>query len=996
MQVTGPDGLPGSPSTLKQLGGPRLPASPLSSAHEECAANQQQQPQHLTAVCARQRSKRKSTRGPTAAARLIERQRAATMWEPVLRYGPDVTDVPGYQPPEVITVATLNVGGGGNDAKAVMLEPALRDDGLLSRIDPNYNIPGLMFLTELQNAKGKHAEFARRFGSARTATYWTEHVGLIVHTSLLGHDITVSSAQGGRALRVCFLWEQEEVCLTGIYAPAFTTGRARQRFYERLQVPESVLHQAILGDFQHVTTVGVDCNNPTATNVGRTQWEQFILAHELQGFVDAKEQNNADECWPTFQGPRAWHTAGNAVRRLDMIWVSSYFDVVDDSWSTHVPWGSLDHALVTVQLVAPYQRAPPGANEEIIRPMDLDVIASKEWQDDCKVPISKFDYDAVDYRTEFDTFLTRCRELHDVRLKERRNRTEAAVRHDRGLVQREAAELDRAARANAASLAAPSAVTNGEAARIKADWFQRAKKSVENAAHDRRMRDALHDNDFSHVSVVADLKTLGPRARPSNFPFMLPYVPVDDVESLDPHMSPLGAGGYRVGDNTQGWSAPAATPPPPVASSRIRDQPTMLKNARLFYKHLFRERWWHQPSRDRVLDALRSAPHFSVPDVARLSKDIEPMEIEAAAAKMKSNVAVGPDGVPAEFYKVLAPRISNMLAAVANAVRELGALSPTQRNGRIILLWKGKEKGSMQQQRPITLCCRLLALIETVIAERLGDILPACIRPDQTGFLAKDGRRMHENIIKVQDALAYTRDKKTPACVISWDASKAFDRCSRQVLFDMYDIMCGGEPGSNQPFTMWVKTLMANQSRQVLINGELTEPFDLHCSCAQGSILSPFHFSLFVETLGIMLQDVVKGIRTPSRTARLSTIRYADDLILVLRPCEVALALDVGAVWNAATGMARNQVKTEGMWIGSEWQRDTPWCRTANNQSPGDSCYADSPTSTSRITWLPPGSHLRVLGVDVGYSVNVAQVWAGIAKKCLPKCDFGSWRSSAT
>ena len=82
-----------------------------------------------------------------------------------------------------------------------------------------------------------------------------------------------------------------------------------------------------------------------------------------------------------------------------------------------------------------------------------------------------------------------------------------------------------------------------------------------------------------------------------------------------------------------------------------------------------------------MLDALRSAPHFSVPDVARLSKDIEPWEIEAAAVNMKSNVAAGPDGVPAEFYKVLAPRIPDMLAAVANAVRGLGALSPTQRNG---------------------------------------------------------------------------------------------------------------------------------------------------------------------------------------------------------------------------------------------------------------------------------------------------------------------------
>ena len=71
------------------------------------------------------------------------------------------------------------------------------------------------------------------------------------------------------------------------------------------------------------------------------------------------------------------------------------------------------------------------------------------------------------------------------------------------------------------------------------------------------------------------------------------------------------------------------------------------------------------------------------------------------------------------------------------------------------------------------------------------------------------------------------------------------------------------------------------------------------------------------------------------------------------------------------------------MWIGSEWRRDTPWRRTAPDQSPGDSCYANARTAGARITWLPPGSHLRVLGVDVGYSVDVAAVWAGIAQKML-------------
>lgn len=395
----------------------------------------------------------------------------------MLRHGPVHSDVPGHIPPETITVATLNIAGGGNDSKAVMLEPVLSQLGtpLLQRTE-GYKIPSLLFLTELQNGGGKHAEFARRFGGKRRATYWTAHVGLIVHEDMLGHELDVSESQDGRTLQVRFVWGGEPVCVTGIYAPAYTSGRARQRYYEELQVPEHVLHQVILGDFQHVTHVGVDCGNSNASNIGRKQWEQFVNAHELQGFEDAKNRDNADESWPTFQGPAKWHTVGNAVRRLDMVWVTGALDMVDQSWRTHVPWGTLDHAIVTAQLIAPHQRAPPGPSDEIVVPMDLGIIASEEFQELCEEPIGLFNTKATDLRHEFDEFLGRCRVVHDVLLKSRKQRTDAKVTKARSLVQCEAGELDRAA-AEASDPSAPAGTPNSASA-IKAEWFVRATRSL--------------------------------------------------------------------------------------------------------------------------------------------------------------------------------------------------------------------------------------------------------------------------------------------------------------------------------------------------------------------------------------------------------------------------------------------------------------------------------------------------------------------------------------
>ena len=55
-------------------------------------------------------------------------------------------DVPDYTEPNVATVATLNIRGGGHDSKAELIAPALDDDGVLVHGD-RYRVPEFMCLT---------------------------------------------------------------------------------------------------------------------------------------------------------------------------------------------------------------------------------------------------------------------------------------------------------------------------------------------------------------------------------------------------------------------------------------------------------------------------------------------------------------------------------------------------------------------------------------------------------------------------------------------------------------------------------------------------------------------------------------------------------------------------------------------------------------------------------------------------------------------------------
>ena len=781
-------------------------------------------------------------------------------------------------------------------------------------------------------------------------------------------------------LQVRFLWHGDEICLTGIYAPAFTRGSARQRFYKQLHVPEDVRTQVILGDFNHVLDVQSDCNNPTAANVGRGAWGGFETAYDMQMFTDAKNMDNQGAMRHTFEGPGAWGAPDNHKRALDRIMISQHVHMIENSWQVHEPWGQLDHALVTFQMMAPSLRAPTPQDDDEVTNMRPDIIKSDVFQAACDRHIASFDW-TIDARHAMDDFHAACRESYDA--------CAAAVKlgQYRTLkLARKAVRVDSRDLAHAATATAQR--SGGHAKDHIADLQRRARDAVERAANDLRDTKESHEREFTHLSTRKFMEHVNVRKAASTFQFQEPYVAADDVQALDPHMRAHGEGGFRVGSNTEGWSSPPITPPTPVSTARIHDQHAMLDNTLLFYKWLFRPRRWHVPSRKRVLAAAARAPCFTPAVAADLGRDINADEVTAALKHLQLGKAAGPDGITSEFYVEMGARIAPILAHVGNCVRKKGEMSPAQRQGHIVLLWKGKQRGNLRFYRPISLVQRIGTVLEMCIALRLADALPTIINSDQTGFLAKDGRRMHENIVKVLDMLAYSRDKDMDACFISMDLEKCFDRVSQGLLLDLYDVACGGTPGSvsgvRQPLTEWIQAFLAKQERRVVVNGELTGSFTLQSGVPQGSVMSVLSWALFGESLSHFLQENLTGLRTPSLTARMVAVRYADDLVLTLQTKEVALANDICEIWLAATEGRRNATKTEGIWVGRNWQRTTPWHRTATHQSPGDAAFADDADADSaRVTWLPPGSSIRVLGVLIGYSVDVRQLWAGVGKNML-------------
>ena len=901
-----------------------------------------------------------------------------------------------YVEPDSMVLATLNVEGGGSDDKAVMVSPVLpRGGGMMSALHNDFRPADLLFITELRNEREMHSQFAKRFGDAGSPSYFTKHVGLLVGRRWAGHKLTVTSSQDGRVMRVALIWKGKPVVLTGLYAPAYKTRRARQRFYAGLELPHVTEHQVVLGDWQHVLNPATDSSNPHADNVGLREWEHTKAAYVQQAFSDLKSRENDDELNHTWEGPHKWGDPRNCRKRIDRIEASSTMSMVPESWRTVRMWGTLDHAMVMAELLPPGGTVPDD-DPDAIPPMQVAILRLPAFQAAARVDIGGFDW-TRDPREELDALHARLHKSHGRVRKAERAKVYAAAKAAVAALGTDEQELQD--NLDAAGYKNASATHRGE---LRQRLHAEARAAIETAAHDTAMQRTIHDQEWSRLSTRAFFKQASVRTPASTFPYQLPFHPKSDEAKLTPGLHELGNGGYaQYGDKDRWHGREHPVPTPATSNERITENDKMRDNTHLFYSCLFAKRNLHEGSRARIIDAARRMPTIPAEQAAQAGEAMTAGEVRTAVKMMQPAKSPGPDGIVSELYKIMIDDMDTLLAHVANAVFAAGEFSVPQRTGTIVLIWKGKgDPGDLTKSRPVSNLCRITTIVSTVLANRLSKLLPACVRADQTGFLAGDGRRMHENICKATDALMMTKDKGIAAACISVDMEKAFDRVDRALLLDLYDIVCGREPptegsplSERHPVTRWMAAIMHDQIRAVRVNGLLTPELRLRSGIPQGDVMSALSYILFSEPLAIMLHEMVRGIPVPAVAAPrcdqsverprrwLCTLRYADDTIFIVRPHEVGMCLEVLMVWCAGAGMKCNSMKTEGMWIGSMRNSVTPWSSAVHGRRGDSSMRAalkGGNMAGADLVWLPPRSSMRVLGAPVGYAVRASDVWEGL------------------
>lgn len=289
-----------------------------------------------------------------------------------------------------------------------------------------------------------------------------------------------------------------------------------------------------------------------------------------------------------------------------------------------------------------------------------------------------------------------------------------------------------------------------------------------------------------------------------------------------------------------------------------------------------------------------------------LGRPISVTEVQEAIMSLQNGKTPGPDGFTVEFFKVFSAAVAPALQNMYNESFTRGSLPPTLLEASISLLLKN-DKDSMLcgSYRPISLLNVDLKVLSKILAQRLQQVLPSLISPDQTGFML--GRHSFYNTRRLLNIIS-SPSSNTAEVIISLDAEKAFDRVEWSFLFFVLQKF-----GFNSEFISWIKLLYANPVASVHTNGLQSAPFPLHRGTRQGCPLSPLLFTIAIEPLAIWLRQEsgFKGIIRAGKVHKLSL--YADDLLLYMSEPSSSLpvVLSILDKFGAYSGYKLNLQKSE-------------------------------------------------------------------------------------
>ena len=204
----------------------------------------------------------------------------------------------------------------------------------------------------------------------------------------------------------------------------------------------------------------------------------------------------------------------------------------------------------------------------------------------------------------------------------------------------------------------------------------------------------------------------------------------------------------------------------------------------------------------------------------------------------------GPDNIPMKIIKDNINFLCPILTNLCNKSLSKGEFPDVHKIGKIVPLYKSKDKYNIANYRPICLLNAVSKILEKVASARIINHLESNNLLVDNQFAYRKGKGTDlANIKFARDVLnAFDENKYTISVFL--DLSKAFDCVSHEILLEKLKFY-----GVNGKALDWISTYLSNRMNYVTYQGCVSERKLIPIGVPQGSILGPLLFLVYINDL---------------------------------------------------------------------------------------------------------------------------------------------------
>lgn len=279
-------------------------------------------------------------------------------------------------------------------------------------------------------------------------------------------------------------------------------------------------------------------------------------------------------------------------------------------------------------------------------------------------------------------------------------------------------------------------------------------------------------------------------------------------------------------------------------------------------------------------------------------------EISMVIDRLGNNKSPGENGIAAEILKLGGDTLREKISVLIQRIWEEEVMPACWTEVLLCPVYKKGDRAECQNYRGIALQDVTYKLLAMIIRNRLKNAAERIVGEYQCGF--RENRSVNDQIFILKQIMNSSHEYELPLCLLFIDFKQAYDRVKRGRLFEVMETF-----GIPSKIINLVKLSLECTKCKILLDGKISDGFDINRGLRQGDPLSPILFNLILERIMRDSKIRTKGLIYHHKH---QCMAYADDIVLVTRSKHELKEIFVGLERTARKfGLIINEEKTKYM-----------------------------------------------------------------------------------